>query len=414
MSLFRDEVFANRNQRVSGSIILSQPLSTRIFVAALFGIIGFVAIWFTFGSYTRSETVLGVLNTNLPSAKVLAQRSGVVTMVFVTEGQHVEKGEPLIAINTDRVADTGAGVVEQRLGTLKARKELSEAQIGLENERAKAERERLNGMIEASQTQSESLRNQLQLESEIVDSNQEIYDRVSEVIDRGFISKVEYERKHQTLLSSQQTLANLQQRLIANVAEEQEARSQLASVNFNQQRDISQIKSGLEALAAEQAQLTGEKSYVIAAPIKGTVTAISTGSGKGIATGKAILVIVPERAQLHAELYAPSKAIGFVRVGQESRLLYDAFPYQKFGSSHGEVISISRIAIDPMEADIPFPFEEPVYRIKVQLQKQDVEAFGERIPLQPGMTLQANLVLDRQSFYSWLIQPLHAVLNRNS
>ena len=126
------------------------------------------------------------------------------------------------------------------------------------------------------------------------------------------------------------------------------------------------------------------------------------------------MVIVPDKAELTAELYAPTRAVGFVDPGEETRLLYDAFPYQRFGSFGGKVTNISRIAIDPRESDIPFPFEEPVYRITVKLDRQAVKAFGDLNHLQAGMTLKANIVLERQSFLAWLLQPLNAVLNRTS
>jgi membrane fusion protein len=158
--------------------------------------------------------------------------------------------------------------------------------------------------------------------------------------------------------------------------------------------------------------LEGEQSYVIKAPIAGRVTALAAGAGRAATSARPLMVIVPTDAQLQAELYAPTRSIGFVEPGEETRLLYDAFPYQRFGSFEGRVASISRIAVDPRETEIPFPFEEPVYRVRVHLDQQSIEAFGEPAPLQPGMTLQANIVLERQSFLAWILQPLNAVLNR--
>jgi membrane fusion protein len=124
------------------------------------------------------------------------------------------------------------------------------------------------------------------------------------------------------------------------------------------------------------------------------------------------MVIIPVDTELRAELYAPTRAIGFVREGQETRILYDAFPYQRFGSFGGRVASISRTVIDPRESEVPLRLEEPVYRIQVALDRQDLEARG--VPLQPGMTLNANIILERQSFLGWLLKPLNAVLRRNS
>ena len=39
-------------------------------------------------------------------------------------------------------------------------------------------------------------------------------------------------------------------------------------------------------------------------------------------------------------------------------------------------------------------------------------AFGTPLPLQSGMTLTAHVILERRSFFDWLLQPLHAVRNR--
>ena len=144
------------------------------------------------------------------------------------------------------------------------------------------------------------------------------------------------------------------------------------------------------------------------------MTALAAGVGRAVNASRPVMVIVPQDAELVAELYAPTRAVGFVEPGKETRLLYDAFPYQRFGSFGGKVDNISRIAVDPRETEIPFPFEEPVYRIKVKLDRQAIRASGEQNPLQAGMTLQANIVLERQTFLAWLLQPLNAVLNRTA
>ncbi|MBL7373507.1 HlyD family efflux transporter periplasmic adaptor subunit, partial [Escherichia coli] len=78
-----------------------------------------------------------------------------------------------------------------------------------------------------------------------------------------------------------------------------------------------------------------------------------TVAGRMASPDRPMMIIVPEGSPLKAEIYAPSRAIGFVHVGQEARLLYEAFPYQRFGSFGARVESISRIVIDPRETDVP-------------------------------------------------------------
>lgn len=403
-----------QSDRLHGEVVFTQALSINAFAAALFGIVAIAAVWVNVGTYARIETVPGMLVTSLPSAKVVALQPGVVSALPVQEGQLVRKGDRLLVITSDREAAGGGNVAGRGLGALAARQQLTQAQVGMANGLAGAERARLTTQISSAEQQALDLQEQIALQEQLVASNAEMFEQVTAVVERGFVSKVELERRRQTLLSSQQTLSSLRQRLTASLGEAQQARDQLASVSINAEQGISQIRESLQVLTAEQARLEGEQSYVITAPVDGRVTALTAGVGRSVNATRPVMVIVPEGADLMAELYAPTRAVGFVERGKETRLLYDAFPYQRFGSFGGKVANISRIAIDPRESDIPFPFEEPVYRIKVDLDQQAIEAFGNLSPLQAGMTLQANIVLERQTFLAWLLQPLNAVLNRSS
>lgn len=415
MQLFRSEVVENSTNRLHGEVVFSQPLSTKLFAGALFAILAIAAIWVTVGTYARIETVPGILVTDIPSAKVVATQQGVVVDLLVEEGEVVEQGQPLLVIDSDRETAAGGDVAGRGIGALETRRELTEAQVALAGSRAAAERSRLQTVIASAEAQAANLNEQIELQKQVVSSNQVIFDRVKEVVELGYVSKVEFERRRQTLLSSQQSLANLKQRRTASLSEAAQARSQLSSVRIDAAQGVSQLNASLQAMDAEQARLEGEQSYVVKAPISGRVTALATAEGRSASTAaRPLMVIVPSEALLTAELYAPTRSIGFVEPGKETRLLYDAFPYQRFGSYEGRVASISRIAVDPRETDIPFPFEEPVYRVKVELTQQSVKAFGEPAPLQPGMTLQANIVLERQSFLGWILQPLNAVLNRTT
>ena len=77
------------------------------------------------------------------------------------------------------------------------------------------------------------------------------------------------------------------------------------------------------------------------------------------------------------------------------------------------MLSVTRTIIAPNELDAPFQVRDPVYRVRVHVADQSVQAFGERVPLQPGMTLSANIILDRRPFLDWLLQPLRAVRARS-
>lgn len=412
--LFRGEVSEHRKARLHGEVVLSQPLSTRLMAGALFATIAIAGTWVSLGTYARIETVPGILITNIPSAKVVATQPGVVTELRATEGQLVKAGDRLAVINLDRRAAAGETVASRGLDALEARRRLTQSQVGLSSRRTAAETGRLATAITAAEDQAASLREQIALQEQVVASNQNLYDQIAKVVERGFVSKVEFERRQQTLINSQQQLAGLRQQLSARMADAAQARAQIASLSAESAQGVSEIQSNLQAMAQQQAQLEGEQGYIVTAPISGRVTALQTAMGRTANPSVPLMVIVPDKSQLKAELYAPTRAIGFVKPGQETRILYDAFPYQRFGSFGGKVQSVSRIVIDPRESEVPLKLEEAVYRVTVALDGQAVPAYGDKVPLQPGMTLQANIVLERRSFLSWLLQPLNAVLKRTA
>ena len=116
---------------------------------------------------------------------------------------------------------------------------------------------------------------------------------------------------------------------------------------------------------------------------------------------------------MQATLYAPSRAIGMARVGQPVRLMYDAFPYQRFGTFTGHIVRISHSVLAPDEVDAPVKLQDPVYEVRVALDRQRIDAFGEALALEPGMTLSADVILDRRSFLDWILKPIRAVQARS-
>jgi membrane fusion protein len=146
------------------------------------------------------------------------------------------------------------------------------------------------------------------------------------------------------------------------------------------------------------------------------VTSILVERGGRPTSGVPLLGIVPEGAPLVAHLFSPSRAVGFVRSGQHVLLRYQAFPYQKFGHAEGEVAAVSRSAVSPSE--LPAQLSgltsvvgggEPVYRIEVRLARQWIGAYGQRVPLSPGMLLEGDVVMDSRRLYEWILDPLYTM-----
>jgi membrane fusion protein len=83
------------------------------------------------------------------------------------------------------------------------------------------------------------------------------------------------------------------------------------------------------------------------------------------------------------------------------------------------VASVSRSAISP--SDLPQPLSgltslhggnEPLYRITVDLARQTARAYGESIPLQPGMQLDADVLIENRRLFEWMLDPLFTLTGK--
>ena len=412
MSLFRSEALEHRQYRLHGEVIVAHRLSTELLVWLIVLIMAGISTWLVLGSYARTEIVRGTLITDQPSAQIIAPTPGLVERLFVRDGSTVRAGAPIGLIKADRQDETGSAVGSSGLATLDRRLVVADQQMALAKAFEQKERTRLRNNVQSTTAKLAEVAAQIVIQEEIVASNKQLFEQLSGIVQKGFVSRVQYEARRQTWLSSQQQLGALRQQKVALKQEQAGTMATLNELGGETMRQVNEVKSSVGALEQQRAELRGASGYRLIAPISGTVTGVQTGVGSSARTDEPLMTIVPVGSSVRAEIYAPSRAIGFIRLGQEVRLLYDAFPYQRFGTFRGRVTSISRTALDPRDLRVGIKFEEPVYRITVAIERQSVEAYGQRIRLQPGMTLAGSIVLERQSFLQWLLLPLRSVTKR--
>src|SRR5207302_891929 len=95
--------------------------------------------------------------------------------------------------------------------------------------------------------------------------------------------------------------------------------------------------------------------------------------------------VVPSDSMLEAQLFVPARAIGFLAAGQAVRILYEAFPYQQFGTYRGRVTNVSQTIVSGNDASGPVALKEPAYRVTAKLERQEINAAGKNISLQADM-----------------------------
>jgi membrane fusion protein len=223
---------------------------------------------------------------------------------------------------------------------------------------------------------------------------------------RGYVSDLDYRRREEALLEQKQNLDALGQQLAARRNQLTEQRFALEQLPVAAADRMRSLQGELSTLEQRIAEINGRRAYVIRAPVPGRVSSLQAMVGRTADPRQLQLSIVPDGGALQAELFVSARAAGFVREGQRVRVLYEAFPYQNFGTYGGRIAKVSRTVLTPADAGAPVEIKEPAYRVTATLDRPDVDAYGERIPLQPDMLLRADIVLDSRALMSWLLNPL--------
>jgi len=409
-SLFRQEAIEfQQHHRQWGELALLQPLSTKIMTWFITIVVAVVLAFLFLGHYARKETVVGYLTPVAGTSKVFVPQQGTIKEIYVKEGQQIEKGQPLFAVETSQIAANGQDVNTTMLDTLESQQNLLTNQIAAEQERTKSEQERLTALIAGLETEISQLQAQIELQNEQIRVSDNLVSSVTGLRAKGFISELEFRQRELASLERKQKLNSLNQQLAARHNQLTETRYSLQQLPTVMAQKIQSLRSDLSTTEQRIAEINGRRAYIIRAGAVGRVSTLQATVGQFADPRRLQLEIVPSDSVLQAELFVPTRAIGFVRPGQKVKMKYEAFPYQKFGTYTGQIIKVSHTIVTSADASGPIALREPVYRVTASLERTDIDAYGEKIPLQADMLLSADIILEHRSLVGWLLDPLLSV-----
>ena len=408
--MFRREAIDAQKQKLTGDVFLTQPISFAVISSILATLVLFVAVFIFTGTYSRSERVVGQLVPSTGMVKLKAQQFGSLQNLHVEEGDCVHKGQVLANISTAQGTADGGLPIQTMLTSVNRQKTLLETQLILEQNQLEDEQAKLGSEQAELETRILSLHQQITLQQQITHSAEAAYKDVQDLLKKGYISKIESERRRQTWLAQQTQEQLRQQELTEAKSRQNQLAIRLQQLEDESNQRTARLQAQLSEFDSRQAELESRAAYSITAPVDGRVASITAQTlGSNVQAGQPLLAILPDNTELKAELYIPSRAAGFVEIGQEVRLLYDAFPYQQFGAYDAIITKVTETILVPNELQSPLPVKEPVYRVVASLDSASIQAGNKHIQLQNGMTLQANIILERRSFIDWLLAPLRAV-----
>lgn len=413
---------------------------------ALFGIgvsiltMLFFLIWGVWAPLNSAASVRGQLVLESKKRILQHQSGGLISRVYVKDGDEVEKGELLISLDQT---------------SLKAKVELFKLRVlnfEAENARLLAERDNLS----AIKFPEEILKNISSHEIAKLVMTQEKLFRAKKAAFEGKI-KVREEKVKQTkakLLSVEEQLKNQEQQIIL-LNEQIESYNKLASKGntskdnvrrLNQQlADFLSRKSGLIAelnitndavqqelidienekavhlseiereLRYNQDQLSQNKSELLAldsdlqkldivAPISGVVSNLTNHTEGGtISPGQMIMEIIPQDDKLIFEGKLDLNDIDVVRVGQSANVRLMPFKSRVVPPIDGKVISVSADIVMPQyQGDVPH------YKVKIEFDRESINEVLkiEGVELHPGMQGEGLIVVGNRTLLRYLLDPI--------
>ncbi len=429
---------------------LLRCLSAMVVVVVLWSIIGQVDVVVVAAGKTLPHARVQTISWG-GSGSGAEGTTGVVRRLYVTDGDHVSRGQLLIeldpTINDADAAQAQRGLasaeIEQarsralveylntgHLGiamppTVPAGDAATQAQLirsavseyeakagGLRQARA----ERAADMATA-QTEQQKLRETLVL------LDRELAAR-TELAAKGYQSKL-------LLLQLQQVRIERARNIDEQVSAAAKARAAMAGID-QQLRQLRQelTKGSLTELAkaSDDASLRREELtkadrrnalLQIRAPVSGSVEQLQVHTiGGTVQAAQPILTIVPDNSLLAVEAQVENRDIGFVHVGQPVAVKVEAFPFTEYGLLHGKVMSISNDAVAvPDAGGNTAGSRAPVFIARIRLDRtvmmvgdcdraKSPSSSCKPVPLSPGMSLQVEIKTGQRRIINYLLSPL--------
>lgn len=225
------------------------------------------------------------------------------------------------------------------------------------------------------------------------------------LVKQGFVSSHATQDRRRERVDLEQELATLRAKrteVQLLVAESQAGKGALMAETLRDLRDrqaeaqtrVSQL--GQESIKARQR----ESLTQLKAPVAGTVQQLAIHTAGGVVTeAQPLMVIVPEAAEVTAEVTLENKDIGFVSVGQNAEVKLETFLYTRYGAVPAQVQRVTADAVNDEK-------KGAVFIATLLLKQASIDIDGKPVRLSPGMSLTAEIKTGQRRMIEYLLSPV--------
>jgi hemolysin D len=417
--------------------VIEQPVSPTARATAwlLLALMVVVVLWLTLGKVDVVASASGRLVPADDVKLIQPGQPGVVRAILVQDGQSVRAGQRLVELDPT-VSDAEAVQAAEALQTAEldaarlrairsaldgqglrftpppgttqevaaaqvalAKAQFAEIQAGTQTRAADTAAARASKS--EAQIQAAKLAETIPLLDEQIAANETL-------LEKGYVSKLRViEMRRQRLAATRDRDAAL--------AAAQRADAQIAVAGGNSVRSSAEARARVLAdLAKAESDARLHKEELVKAqrrsslqqlvsPVDGIVTQLSVHTIGGVVEAtKPVMVIVPSRARLVAEVAIANRDVGFVTPGQSVAVKVEAFPFTRYGTVPGRLEQVSSDAVQDEKRGL-------IYTARVALDRDQISRDGVPVRLTPGMAVTADIRTGRRSLAEYLLSPIDEV-----
>jgi membrane fusion protein len=347
------------------------------------------------------ETVIAsfILTPVRDADPIKALHPGIVSQVNVVEAQVVREHDLLFVVASELVGDrmSERRTVDARLAGGNNRQANEKVKYENQQRADEQERQRLEQRLVALQRQADVKQRELSL-------TEDISSRRTREFDQGVLSAVDANRAK---LEVEKLAGELEVIRAAMV----DARNAMARITFEMASRTAAYAETERAIGEElttykarkgvldQDRLRDGNTLSVESPCAGTVVTLHVRNpGTVVDEGDPLAQLVCTGQPLQAELQLPERGLALVHIGQPVKLLYDAFPYERYGVQYGTLTWLS-----PASSAGP---RGPAFRAFAELGADTVGVQGTPRSVLPGMTGRAAVVVGQRTLVSYALEPL--------
>nr|WP_225927563.1 HlyD family type I secretion periplasmic adaptor subunit [Pseudomonas ekonensis] len=416
---------------VNKALIEDAPRVVRLTIWAIIGFFLFLLLWANFAVIDEVTKGDGKAIPSSKIQKIQNLEGGIVSELFVKEGQIVEAGAPLIRLDDTRFASNVGETEADRLSML----------LRVERLSAEVEDRPLNfpeDVLKAVPGQAKSeeslyLSRRQQLHDEIGGLQEQLIQRQQEL--REFTSK---QAQYRQQLGLQRQEINMSEPLVAQGAvspvevlrlkrAEVETRGQLDATTLaipraesaikEVQRKIDETRGKFRSEALTQlneartdlnkAQATGKaledrvSRTLVTSPVRGIVNKMLVNTiGGVIQPGSDLVEIVPLDDTLLVEAKIRPQDIAFLHPGQDATVKFTAYDYTIYGGLKAKLEQIGADTITDEDKKTTY------YVIKLRTERSHLGTDEKPLLIIPGMVASVDIITGKKTVLSYLLKPI--------